>query len=344
LLAKFLNLFKSQNTTIQTLKTEAKKHPSWRRYNTIIDIFEPLNEDYEHYLQATNTIDNNDIINQATKHITKRDHIPEFKYILLDEFQDITKSQHNLLKSILDKNRNCQIFCIGDDWQSIHRFNGSDVSIMTNFGDYYNPNEITFLDETFRLNDSLANFSSTFIMKNPEQYKKKLKAKQVDYKSVTIVCYDDINQAIKETIKKIEKIEEEKANVLITSRYDLVFYPNLKKTTINSMLNDENDSKLSISYSTAHESKDKEVDYVILIGLKSGAYGFPCEIEDDPVLNLVLTQENMYPNSEERRVFYVAITRAKKRVYLLADKNTQSAFIKEIQNENYDMTEVDVSP
>ena len=104
---------------------------------------------------------------------------------------------------------------------------------------------------------------------------------------------------------------------------------------------------LDIKYSTVHRSKGLEADFVILIGLTSGRHGFPCEIVDDPVLNLVLTKEDSFPNAEERRLFYVALTRAKKHLYLVVDDSNGSSFVSEIQKGGYDFrlfgTKVDVS-
>jgi DNA helicase-4 len=172
-------------------------------------------------------------------------------------------------------------------------------------------------------------------MKNPSQFKKKIKARPDDYPGVSVVWYDDLNQGILETIQMIDSVGDN-AEVLVLGRYNQEFYKELDSAvfkdysrSVQRNLVDLSSRSLDIRYLTIHRSKGKEADYVVLIGIRSDTYGFPCEIEDDPVLALVLSQEDVYPNAEERRLFYVAVTRAKKGVYLLADRSELSAFISE---------------
>ena len=350
LVSKFLNLFKSSNAVIADLKIMAKKYLNWRRYHVFLDIFKALYDDYEYDLRESGRIDFNDMIIQATDIVNKKNYSLKCKYILVDEFQDISQSRYRFLKSLLDQNEGSKLFCVGDDWQSIYRFAGSDLGIMTNFSEYFDPIKIMFLDKTFRLNDKTNTFSSRFITKNPAQFKKDIKAKPVDFQAITIVWYDDLNDAMIETLRHIDTIEKNRAEVLILGRYNLNFYHELGHKSIDRLVNPQSTlngispSKLKVNYLTAHRSKGTEADYVIIIGLRAGAYGFPCEIEDDPVLKLVLSQEDMYPNAEERRLFYVGITRAKKRVFLLADGNITSSFIYEIIRNNYDVNVIGDEP
>jgi DNA helicase-4 len=282
------------------------------------------------------------MIIQATGYIKNGDFTSRYKYILVDEFQDISQSRYKFLKSLLDQDEECKLFCVGDDWQSIYRFTGSDLSIMTDFKRHFGFNEILYLDETFRNNDSISDFSSRFIMKNPSQYRKNIRARPVDYPAVSVVWYDDLNQGILDTIHMIDSIEDSPAKVLVLGRYNQKFYKEIDRSIFKDYsrqtqgtLDVRLASTLDIKYLTIHRSKGREADYVILIGLRSGTYGFPCEIEDDPVLKLVLSQEEMFPNAEERRLLYVGVTRAKKKVFLLADRSAISSFISETQdNEN----------
>ena len=94
-----------------------------------------------------------------------------------------------------------------------------------------------------------------------------------------------------------------------------------------------------MKYLTAHKSKGLEADYVIIVGLETGTHGFPCQIEDDPLLNLVLAKKEVFPHAEERRLFYVAMTRAKKHAYLVVSKlYSVSSFVSEIENQGYEVT------
>jgi len=326
LLAKFLNLFKSCQATIPELRIKAKKHMNWKRYFAFLDIFEILYDDYESALKDSGKIDFNDMIIQAKDSVQNGDFTSKYKYILVDEFQDISQSRYKFLKSLLDQKDDCTLFCVGDDWQSIYRFTGSDLSIMTDFEKCFDSYEILYLDETFRNNDSISHLSSNFIMKNPSQYRKDIKARPVDYQAISVVWYDD-------------------------RRYNLEFYRELDPSISSALsgpfqrtLDDLSSSKFDIEYLTIHSSKGREADYVLLIGLRSGTYGFPCEIEDDPVLDLVLAQGDHYPNAEERRLFYVGVTRAKKRVFLLADRNSKSSFTSEIIQDKYDVNVIGEEP
>jgi len=206
---------------------------------------------------------------------------------------------------------------------------------MTNFPEYFGFNEQMYLDQTFRFNDEICSFSSKFITKNKDQISKKLISNtNVDSPPITIVWSKGDNERkqnedLFECLNEINLREKDKASVFIIGRYRFSKPEQLRVIQ-------RKFPKLNIEYYTAHRSKGREADYVIIVDLKSGRLGFPCKIQDDPVLNLVLAKEDTYPDAEERRLFYVAITRAKKQVYLLADTKYPSSFIKEILRDNYE--------
>jgi len=334
LLAKFLNLFKSSNLTLNQLREKAKRHRDWQRYHAFLDIFDRIYKEYMSYLQKTQEIDFNDMIKRATEYVKKQQFPLGYKYILVDEFQDISQSRYHLLKNMLDKSPSCKSLCVGDDWQSIYRFTGSDLSIMTNFPEYFGFNEQMYLDQTFRFNDKICDFSSKFILKNKDQIAKTLIANTtVDSPAITLVWSGNTEgeqtKVLLEFLDEISSREKEKSSVFIIGRYRF-----LKPKGLSVI--QQKFPKLDIEYYTAHGSKGREADYVIVVDLKSDRLGFPCKIQDDPVLNLVLAKEDTYPDGEERRLFYVAVTRAKKHVYLLADPKYPSSFIKEILRDNYE--------
>jgi len=158
LLTKFLRFFKSSTLTIPELIEKAYNYPYAKRYLAFLGIFEPLLEDYQNLLAETDEIDFDDMINNATDLIQKGAFESPFKYILVDEFQDISQSRYRLLKSLRDQNWKTKTFCVGDDWQSIYRFTGSDLSMMTSFEKFLDPCGIVFLNETFGF-EKLSNFS-----------------------------------------------------------------------------------------------------------------------------------------------------------------------------------------
>lgn len=253
-----------------------------------------------------------------------------FKYILVDEFQDISQSRYRLLKSLLDQNE-AKLFCVGDDWQSIYRFTGSDFSIMVHFKENFGFSETSFLQETFRFGDKLCEFSSKFILQNPIQIKKTIISSRKEESPVVTIIQNSTEQSVKEIISKIAKESNNKESVFIIGRYGYLEPENLYELR-------REFAELAIEFTTAHSSKGLQADHVILVGLTSGEHGFPCEIADDPVLNLVLADKDAFRNAEERRLFYVAVTRAKKHVYLVVDKNKNvSSFVSEIQRGEYEI-------
>lgn len=322
LISTFLILFKSSGMSLQSLRQKAKEMKDSDRSTAFVELFEPIYYEYEANLRSSREIDFNDMIIKATQYLNTGKVKINYKYILVDEFQDISQSRNRLLLALLDQNRECKLFCVGDDWQSIYRFAGSDLNIMTDFEDIYGSSEIMLLDETFRFNDKICEFSTKFIQKNPIQIPKQLKTHDhIEKPAVSIIPTDDIEYEIRKILYELNK---KGGAVFIIGRYGHLKpqvrfdYPNL-----------------SIEYLTAHKSKGTQADYVIIIGLEAGKMGFPCEISDDKVLNLVLSKQDSFPHSEERRLFYVAVTRAKKHVYLLSDMSNPSIFIKEVTSGGY---------
>jgi DNA helicase-4 len=268
-------------------------------------------------------VDFNDMINKATEYISKGVVKTKYGYILVDEFQDISQSRYRLLRALLDSNPECKLFTVGDDWQSIYRFAGSDLNIMTKFDKHFGESETLFVDESFRLNNKISDFSTRFILANPKQIRKSLKPRDaINKPAVSLIYTSDPDRDVNAILARLNELG---GSVLILARYN---YQNPK---IGKYYN------LSVKFLSAHRSKGTESDYVILLGLESGVMGFPCGIFDDPLLSLVMSKEDDYPNAEERRLFYVAVTRARKHVYLLADNKKPSIFISEVLRGGYEI-------
>lgn len=328
LLANFLNLYKSCGYSLEEIKQRVDERDN--RTLAFLEIFSKIFEDYNSYLDETGEIDFNDMINEAVGFVKDGKYASGFKYVLVDEFQDISLSRYRLLKSLLDQNE-AKLFCVGDDWQSVYRFTGSDLSIMVHFEENFGFSETCFLQETFRFGSKLCDFSSKFILQNPIQIKKTIISGKKEERPAVTIMEGEAKQSVGEIISTIAQGSCAKESVFVIGRYGFVKPEDLYRLK-------REFPNLAIEFTTAHSSKGLEADYVILVGLTSGEYGFPCEIADDPVLNLVLVAEDAFSNAEERRLFYVAVTRARKHVYLVVDKSKSvSSFVSEIKHGEYEV-------
>ncbi|EKT4499457.1 UvrD-helicase domain-containing protein [Flavobacterium psychrophilum] len=365
LINTFLVLFKSNNEKIKTLASKAIKDDD-KRATYFLEIFEPIYINYENYLKEKEEIDFSDMINIATKTITTNQYTSDYDYIIIDEFQDISKSRYQLIKALLDQKPSTKLFCVGDDWQSIYRFAGSDIGIFTGFEEYFKTSTLkdfnrktnsSIIEQTYRFDNKLIEVSSNFILKNPNQIVKTLKSnKQSDVEAIKFHKYSDpekkganqhiaLDKAIKEIIKNNP---ESKTSILFLGRYEFDYKALTKLNYINIRydnknrpykINYVNNDLLELNFMTVHTSKGLEADYVIILNGNSGTFGFPSEISDDPLLNFLLSKADQFPNGEERRLFYVALTRAKKHVHILSSIENSSKFVDEIK-ENEPITAI----
>jgi len=335
LVANFLNLYKSCGKTISEITNEVNINDT--RMRTFLKIFSVIYYDYTSYLKEAGEIDFNDMLNDATKFILSGDYISIFKYVLVDEFQDISYSRYLFLKALLDQNKS-RLFAVGDDWQSIYRFTGSDISLMVDFEEKFGFSERCLLQESFRLNDKLCQFSTRFILQNPLQIKKNIKSIIPKNEPSVTVIRGKTEGKIREILEDISKRSYKKESVFIIGRYN----------RLKEYLKDlpPKIPYLSVEYTTAHSSKGCEADYVVLIGMVGGTKGFPCQIVDDPILDIVLAKGDPFPNAEERRLFYVALTRAKKHVYIIDDPDfvNSSSFVSEILKGDYEISSMGQPP
>lgn len=328
LISTFLNLFKSSGRTIAELDEKSRLLPDSSRPLAFLDLFRDLYNDYEQNLGSE--IDFNDMITRAEEYVSSGRFLSSYKYVLVDEFQDISYGRYKLLKALVDQNPEAKLFCVGDDWQSIYRFTGSDISIMTDFDDHFNPSETLSLDKTFRFDNKLCEFSSKFIQKNPNQIKKEMTTQTSSELPAVSLLWSNEPEYSMEGILRDVNDRVEHASVYIIGRYNHLEperLPWFKREFRN----------LDVDFITAHSSKGDQRDYIIVTGLTSFGYAFPSQIEDDPILELVLAKREKVPNAEERRLFYVAMTRARRHVYLIASEWTPSIFAVEVATDGYDV-------
>ena len=314
LIITFINLFKTNNYNMSYfLKIRGNKE----LLGIIIDIYVL----YEEELKSTNTIDFNDMIVLATEYI-KNNSVKQYKYIIVDEYQDTSYIRYLFLKEIINKTR-AKIICVGDDYQSIYRFNGCNLNMFLNFKKYFGYTKVLKINNTYRNSQELINVAGKFIMKNKNQLYKKLKSEKRINKPIKIMYGNNLQ-------KLLDKVIEKHKNILILGRNNFDINKHFKLDKDNII----NYKGIKIRYLTIHASKGLEEECVIIINLKDDILGIPNKIIDNKILKQVNNSNDIYPFEEERRLFYVALTRTKNDVYLLVDIKYPSIFIKEIIKDN----------
>ena len=309
------------------------KENSDKRTNLFLEFIEAVYDYYNKQLLLNNYIDFEDMINLAYLNLDKI--ILNYKYIIIDEYQDISKQRFNLAKKISEVS-NAKIIAVGDDFQSIFAFAGSDISLFTDFKDKMGYATLLKITHTYRNSQELINIAGKFVMTNKKQIKKKLVSPKKLNKPVVVLVYDDFKDKIK-LINDCLKEFDDKQKILLIGRYNFE-----KNHLLNSGEFSESNNKiiskkypnLNIEFLSAHSSKGLGYDQVIILNGEDDVYGFPSKIKDDPIMKLININDISYAYAEERRLFYVALTRTKNRVYILASEKNPSKFILEISRYN----------
>ena len=290
---------------------------------------------YSKYLIDNNEFDFDDLILEATKVVKKSKYIKKFKYIIIDEYQDSSYIRFNLIKEIVTSN-NGYFMAVGDDFQSIYKFSGSDINLFINFLKYFPKGKILKIQTTYRNSQELVNIAGSFIMQNKKQIRKEMRANNHINKPIKIVYYDNEAKDFYKLCLYLKR--NNKCNILVLGRNnnDIKKYigDKLLLTEDNRIILKRDKAKMTINYMTIHRSKGLECDDIVIINLKDEALGFPSKIEQDKILEYIRKDTKKDFLEEERRLFYVALTRAKKNVYLFTPKKKGSIFVKEL-DKNY---------
>jgi DNA helicase-4 len=308
LIITFINLYKSNYTDINLIfELYQKNHFINKHYlKIILDIYTI----YQNELNSSGQLDFNDMITQATNQIKENKIKTNYKYIIIDEFQDTSLIRFNLIYAILKQN-NGKIFAVGDDYQSIYRFSGCDLNIFINFKKFVQDLKIINLDYNYRNNQSLIYVANEFIMKNKNQLIKQT------------ICLKDANKPIKIIFYTNKKTIFSKIRNQITGKITVLGRNNKDKSDYNITEDDET------KFLTIHKSKGLEDENIILVNLENNSTGLPSKIKNHDIIKFIINTD-IYPYEEERRLFYVALTRTKNNIYLLTPSFNYSVFIKEI--------------
>ena len=345
LIRTFLSLYKANYPTAdgfeELMNYKFANQYERQRADLFLKIVKDVYLYYMNYLDYEGKIDFDDMILQSTRDLDKTNSF-KFKYIIVDEFQDISISRMKFLKKLLEQG-DAKLFAVGDDWQAIYRFSGCDLNIFLKFSDYFGDSAITKITTTHRNSQELQDIAGPFIKANPEQFNKKINSSRHLEYPVRIMYYSDEKYtAFLNILREINKIDN-KANVLILGRNNKDFEAIALDKRIFIDYKASNETKtiirvadfpdMNFSYSTVHGSKGLEEDFVILLNADDSRLGFPNKMEDDELLDMVLSSKSNYEYAEERRLWYVALTRTRTYTYIIASSSNPSCFVQEIEEQ-----------
>lgn len=297
------------------------------RFADELECLKPLLAEYQLYLQNEQAIDFEDMIIKAIVYIKLGRYKVNWKYLLVDEFQDISPIRAKLINTLLKAEQQSCLFAVGDDWQSIYRFSGADISFTTEFAKHFGECTVTQLDQTFRYPQSILDLSSHFVCANPNQIMKGISSSNKSSTlAIDVVNQQEPEQALFEALERIANQSALSPSVLILARTHQGLLERGAMQSLKARF-----SRLDIKSMTFHASKGKEADYVILMGLDQSAQGVPSRAKTPAILNALLPAAERFPDAEERRLFYVALTRARKQLLLLKPDIDPSPFLEELQ-------------
>ena len=331
------------------------------RSRLFLNICQDCYLEYQHYLKENNAVDFEDMINESARVLRQVKEMKEklhFKYIIVDEYQDISRQRFDLTKA-LSEVCDGKIIAVGDDWQSIYAFSGSDISLFTKFQEKMGYAKLLKIVRTYRNAQEVIDIAGNFIQKNPTQIGKQLLSPKTIDDPVIIYTYDNsykqrgqdrrggvlyatanaVETALEQIIEYNKQAgKKNNGTILLLGRYgfdgDYLERSGLfEYKTRGSKLKSVKYPQLDITFMTVHMAKGLGYDNVIVVNGKNETYGFPSKIEDDTVLSFVIKGDNSIDYAEERRLFYVAMTRTKNRVYFIAPEQNPSEFLLEIKND-----------
>jgi len=337
----FMSHVKSNQLTMADLRARASsrrsEHPE--RDRLFLDIFEELWREWDERLKNIGAVDFDDMLVQAADHLaTDRFRMP-YRLVMADEFQDSSRIRATMLRE-LTRDPDSRLYVVGDDWQAINRFAGADISLMREFDKHIGPYSMTQLTWTFRCPADICDIAGTFVVQNPYQLKKKVRAMN-KRPAPNVFCFElgefeKQESMLRSHLLQLARKTRESEDDARVSAYVLGRYHSDRPANLFDIAAEVSDT-VDLHWSTIHASKGLEADYVFLVNIIEGTKGLPSKIEDDSTLWIAMPDGETFSYAEERRLFYVALTRAKRMVFIYTDTYRRSEFIAELERQNTGM-------
>lgn len=320
-----LNQLATIGVTKKQLQERLVSHPDYTRLNSELALVWPCYQAWKQELKESVQIDFNVMITKATELIKKGKFKVPWKYVMIDEYQDISPQRLNLIEAACNQpnaSSECSLFAVGDDWQSIYQFAGANVALTTEFERRFPHSTTHYLDTTYRFNSKIGEVANTFILQNPTQIPKTLSSfKQQKQKAVYLAPSSNVEKAL----EQVNKQAKQPKSVLLLGR-NHYHKPELLKDWQGQFEN------LDINFMTCHASKGKEADVVIVLSVDEGQ--FPAKVKALHLGGALSDSGEQFAYAEERRLFYVALTRAKEKVWVTYSGGG-SSFVKELLEDGY---------
>ncbi|MNK23292.1 Helicase IV [compost metagenome] len=337
LVRTFISHAKSNALSVPDMAARLRALPEDRfkhRHRLFLALLTPILQAWDEALAAEHAIDFEDMLNQAAEHVEQGRHVPPFELVMADEFQDASRARARLCRALVQAPGR-HLFAVGDDWQSINRFAGADVSVMTGFADYFGHGQVLKLEQTFRCPQALCDVSSAFVSRNPAQIAKRVHSRATPHgatlRAFQVASREQLRDAVAQYLMQLQQQldsgaaapgREGRLQVFVLGRY------NADRAYLPTGWQARHGHCMDVRFLTAHRAKGAEADHVILPALL--ARSFPNTRADDPVLSLAMPHADRYPLAEERRLFYVALTRARRSVALFSVRGRHSPFLAEL--------------
>ncbi|TGC09384.1 UvrD-helicase domain-containing protein [Methanolobus halotolerans] len=348
-IGSFITIAKTYNLTPEEIEQRIKTEPWSQKQIEFANIALNIYSTYEGRLHSEIKIDFSDMINLAVKNLKQNEELCKnrFDHILVDEYQDISQQRYELIRSLMDKNEGCKLFCVGDDWQSIMAFSGSNLDFFVNFDQYFDHPAVTYLTVNYRSCKSIVDTGAEVIEHNGNvQLKKetvtnnssvipvKVYTSTYDSKAVNDY-YTQIVEHCIGTIKDYLLNGHNPKDIMILSRIakSPIMVNKLRDCSkINNIpISFGASSANKVRFMSVHASKGLQARVVFLINVVDGLYGFPCKKENPDIFEPATRGRKKDTEEEERRLFYVAVTRAMENLIIYSQIDSESKFLREIK-------------